>query len=344
MSELEELVRQHLADWRTGWSMGTFGAIAEFHQDEGEALVVDEPAALARATARGGIRLDPGILAEIRAVAYETPSPKRHRWSQAVALCLPEEPARAHARSALTELGPDEGAIRETDRAAILFDMGLSLPQCDFCIRTEDPELLAALRQNLGRSLFDPASTAMAAILPAHPHRVAVTSIGRVEVYQKIGGPDTGGVSPPGPHTHVLPKLLKSGRTHSANTPVPDGYVPLAHLHPGNPVVGPMGEDRAFDEQLHAAFQELLSMFGIEEAVTEKRRILAAMNAGDAPENYGLPSSRIGRVAARLALRQEARIADASGDGGRMATVERWQAVIDPNRSADDEEDDSPGH
>lgn len=31
MSELEQLARRLLADWRTGWSMGTFGAIAEFH-------------------------------------------------------------------------------------------------------------------------------------------------------------------------------------------------------------------------------------------------------------------------------------------------------------------------
>ena len=28
MRELERLVRQHLGDWRTGWSMGTFSAIA----------------------------------------------------------------------------------------------------------------------------------------------------------------------------------------------------------------------------------------------------------------------------------------------------------------------------
>lgn len=341
---LEKLLSRHLSDWSCGWSMGAFGAIAEFHQDSGEETVIDDDDPLTRATARGGIRFDASVLNRARPVAYETLSPRPHRWSQAVALCLPEREAASSRRTVLAELGPDAGAIRPQDRDAVLFDMGLGLSQCDFCIRTADTALLSVLRANLGRSLFEHDNPSMPAILRTHPHRVALTALGRTEVYQKIGGPDTGGVSPPGPHTHVLPKLLKSGRTHSANTPVPDGYVPLAHLHPGNPVVGPMGEDRAFDEQLHAAFQELLSMFGIEEAVTEKRRILAAMNAGDAPENYGLPSSRIGRVAARLALRQEARIADASGDGGRMATVERWQAVIDPNRSADDEEDDSPGH
>jgi len=35
------------------------------------------------------------------------------------------------------------------DRPGILFDMGLSLSQCGFCIRTSDPKLLARLRANL---------------------------------------------------------------------------------------------------------------------------------------------------------------------------------------------------
>lgn len=124
----------------------------------------------------------------------------------------------------LTELGPDDNAIRGIYRMGILFDMGLSLPQCDFCIRTTDPKLLAELRANAGRSLFEPDNPVMHTIFQTHPHRVALTNIGRVEVYQKIGGPDTGGVLPAGPHTHVLPKLLKTGRTHSANTDTGSSY------------------------------------------------------------------------------------------------------------------------
>ncbi|WP_292241103.1 hypothetical protein [Mesorhizobium sp.] len=197
MSDLEDLVRRHLADWRTGWSMGIFGAIAEFHQDQGEVAVVDEPHVLMRATRRGAIHIDWRKLGDVHAVAYETPSPRRHRWSQALSFCLPDDLARRTARPVLTELGPDDDAVRGIDRTGILFDMGLSLPQCDFCIRTSDPKLLAALRAGLGRSLFEHDNPALTAILSAHPHRVALTNIGRVEVYQKIGGPDTGGVSPP---------------------------------------------------------------------------------------------------------------------------------------------------
>lgn len=310
MGDLEQLLRQHLADWRTGWSMGTFGAVAEFHQDRGEVTVVDEPLSLMRATKRGGIHIDRRRLASIRPVAYETISPKRHRWSQAVSLCLPEAMARRSARSVLTELGPDDDAIRGIDRTGILFDMGLSLPQCDFCIRTSDTKLLAALRAGLGRSLFEHDNSVMMAILAGHPHRVALTNIGRVEVYQKIGGPDTGGVSPPGPHTHLLPKLLMSGRTHSANTPIPESLLPLGSMHTGNPVIGPMGEDLPFDDDLHRDFQALLDSYGNPEIVAVKKRVLEGLASGERPEALDLPASRFARAAVRLALRQQARLAE----------------------------------
>jgi hypothetical protein len=48
-------------------------------------------------------------------------------------------------------------------------------------------------------------------------HRVFLSRVGRAEVYQAIPLPDA--KRPDGPHTHVLPKLLRAGRTHSANDP-----------------------------------------------------------------------------------------------------------------------------
>lgn len=247
MSELEQLFRDHLADWRTGWSMGAFGAIAEFHQDEGEVAVIDDGFGLARATRRGGIRIHRNRLDAIVPVAHETLSPERHRWSHAISLCLPTAQAHRAARSTLTELGPDDHSVRGIDRTGIVFDMGLSLPQCDFCIRTSEPKLLSVLRANLGRPVFDPGNPVMGKILAMHPHRVALTNIGRVEVYQMIGGPDTGGVAPTGPYTHVLPKVLQGGRTHSANTPIPQGLLSLGAMYPGNPVIGPIADDTAFE-------------------------------------------------------------------------------------------------
>jgi len=344
MSELEHLLRRHLTDWRSGWSMGSFGAIAEFHQDRDEPAAVDDSFALTRATRRGAIRIRRASVDGIRAVAYETLSPKRHRWSQAVALCLPAHAARRSERAVLTELGPDDEAIRGVDRTQILFDMGLALPQCDFCIRTSDPKLLGALRAGLGRSLFEHDNPAMPAILKAHPHRVALTNIGRVEVFQKIGGPDTGGVSPPGPHTHLLPKLLKSGRTHSANAPIPKGFMPVGSLHPGNPVIGPLGEEKEFEPALHAEFQELLSKYGADGSAALKQRVIAALAQGEAPGSSAGLSSRPARTSVRLALRQERRRAEQAGDVALARRIVAWQAEFEPDDPSADEEDDAPGH
>lgn len=343
MTQLEQLLRHHLADRQSGWSMGSFGAIAEFHQDEGEFAVIDAPEQLARATRRGGIRIDAAGLADVVPVAYETSSPRRHRWSQAVALCLPEGKACRAARQVLTEIGPDDHAIRGIDRTGILFDMGLSLPQCDFCIRTSDPKLLGVLRANLGLPVMDLANGAMPAILAAHPHRVALTNIGRVEVFQKIGGPDTGGVSPEGPHTHVLPKVLKGGRTHSANTPIPAGLQPVGALHPGNPVSDERGRDRPFDKRLFDQFQLLFGRFGTREAIEGKALVTQALADRKSPNEVNEPGSRFGRAAMRVALRQSAHLAKLDGDAVLSALVAQWRDALERNGS-EDEDDDAPGH
>lgn len=333
MLEVAKVVEAALNDAETGWNMGSFGVIAEFHHVMGDGPAT-QVGTLARFTERGGVRID--SLEGVRPIAYETLSPKPHRWAHAVALCLPEPEAAMSRRNTLTEIGPDTGALREGDRGAILFDMGLAQPQVDFFIRTDDADLLCALRAAEGRSLFEHGNPAMAAILAAHPHRVALTRLGRVEVFQKIGGPDTGGVSPEGPHTHVLPKLLRAGRTHSANVPIPEGWLPCAAFHPCSPVAGRMGEDKDFDPDAFGAFQILLDAWGVEDYVTAKRDAWATLEAGHGPETHAEPSSRVGRAGLRNAIRQWRR------QGGDEALVGAWASAFD--RDLSETEDEARGH
>src|SRR3546814_4128565 len=98
-----------------------------------------------------------------------------------------------------------------------------------------DPALLAVLRAEVGRSVLTPDSAAMRAIKLAEPspNRVAVSKAGRIEVYARLPSRLKGDTaSPEGPHTHLLPDLLKHARTHAATVPVPDGLVPVATIHP----------------------------------------------------------------------------------------------------------------
>ncbi|MEM9012411.1 MAG: hypothetical protein AAGE18_14360 [Pseudomonadota bacterium] len=332
MRDLAEVLEHHLTDWQAGWNVGSFGAIAEFHQDAGEPAEIAKP--LERATSRGAIRIE--RTEDVRPVAWEALSKDPRRWQQGVALCLPEGEGSQAGRKVLTELGPDAAAIRPADREAILFDMGLDQRNIDFCVRTADPELIATLRGACGRALVEPGNPAMGAILAAHPHRVALSAIGRCEVFQKIGGPDTGGTSPLGPHTHVLPKLMAAGRTHSAITPVPDGWIPGMSLHPGSPVMTPLGEDRDFDPVLFEAFQALLGAWGAPGIVETKARVWSALDSGAGPEPDALAKGRTVRAARRIALRQRARIA------GSSRLLAAWSEAHD--RGAIEADDDMPGH
>ncbi|MEM6577373.1 MAG: hypothetical protein AAF678_02695 [Pseudomonadota bacterium] len=333
MLQLETVLRDGLGDPDAGWNMGSFGAIAEFHHVAGDpdpGPVVD----LIQGSDRGAIRID--TLDGVRPVAYETLSPKSHRWTQAISLCLPEDKAGMHRRRVLTELGPDDEAIRPQDRGAVLFDMGLAQPQVDFCIRTADPDLLNVLRAGEGRSLFDHDNPALGAILKAHPHRVALTRLGRVEVYQMIGGPDTGGVSPEGPHTHVLPKLLRADRTHSANTPIPEGWVPCCGFHPKSPVMGRLGEDKDFDALAFEAFQTLLKTWGPDGYARQKQEVWAALRAGMGPETWDEPKTRVARAGLRNAIRQWRR------QHGDSALLKAWTRAFDKGDTDADAE--NPGH
>jgi hypothetical protein len=49
-------------------------------------------------------------------------------------------------RTVLTELGPDDGALRDQERDSILFDLGIDALQTDLCVRIADDAVAAQLR------------------------------------------------------------------------------------------------------------------------------------------------------------------------------------------------------
>jgi len=223
----------------------------------------------------------------------------------------------------LTELGPDHDALRDGDKGAILFDLGLDALQVDAAVRVADPGIVAQLRAQAGRSLFEPGNPAMATILGANPHRVFIGRLGRVEVFQPI--PPADGTSPQGPHTHVLAKLLKLKRTHAATEPIPDGWIPAAYLYPANPLKDADGRVRPFDQNLHTAFQHIMRTFGDPNWLRLKDRIPAAVASGEGP--FELPArDRFARLCVRVALCQ----IEASGAPAR--SLPAWVATYGHER------------
>src|SRR5215475_13040651 len=166
--DLKRVLAAHLDDPSTAWSLGTFGAIAEFMRDPDEPIVIERTdETLAAATGRGAIRIR--TVEDLRLVASE--SATRDSWSHRVALCLPADGCAMNRRTCLTELGPDAEAVRAADRDAILFDLGLDTIQIDACVRVSDAGLLARLRSCCGRPLSAPDNPAMPLILAASRNR-----------------------------------------------------------------------------------------------------------------------------------------------------------------------------
>lgn len=262
MPTVDALLLAHLADPASSWSVGEMGVLAEFHC-HGE---THQPDARTVVTRGGALR----VAADIDALplAYETPSANPRLWNHGIAFCLAGDTARRAMRRAITALGPDIDAIDPADRDAELFDLGLGLATTDFLLRTRDAALIARLRAAAG-SAWGADHALEAAVVRASPVRVLVTRLARVEVDNPI--PLPGGVSPDGPHTHLLPEVMRRGRVHDANIPVPAGMLPCLTLYPPHPARDAEGRERAFDAAAHHQYQALLERFGDPVYVAAKR-------------------------------------------------------------------------
>lgn len=320
LSNVERILCEHLKNPNSSFSVGSFGANAEFHRDTGENLTLAAFDRLTVATGRGAFRVI--LHDQIVPVAYETLSKRPGHWQHGIVFCLPASRGASNIRPTVTELGPDRHAIRKRDRDAILFDMGLGARNVDFCVRTTDQALIDLLRRHLGQSLLAPGSRVMAAIVEASPHRIAISRLGRIEVYQAIGRVKT----PDGPHTHVLPKFLKSRRTHSANIPIPAGYLPCLSIYPPNPLRSVNGDRKSFCASEHAAFQALLAAWGSPDYCHEKQRVTRAVQNGMPATSYDPHDSRLGRTAIRIALRQM-RLANPNDPSALTPWFERFDRV-----------------
>ncbi|SMH46757.1 DUF6925 family protein [Azospirillum agricola] len=320
-SGLAALLRHAVGDPDTAWSLGSFGAVAEFMRDPGETVRLGERDAggamvLEARTARGGlrIRLDPAL----RPFAFETAAGTG--WSQSVALCLPAGACAMAGRRVVTELGPDSDAIDPKDREAILFDLGLDLPQTDACVRSADPRVIERIRAGAGLPMFDPDSPLRDAWPALSPERIFVCRFGRIEVSQPIPPPD--GRSPEGPHTHVLPRLLAARRTHAATAPIPEGWTPCLHLFPPHPLKDPTGRPIPFDAARHAAFQTLLEHWGDPSLTAFKRDIRGRLDRGEPPAAES-ELDRFQRMTVRATLRQVAAM------GASAPRLAEWSARFD---------------
>jgi len=314
---------QFLDDPQTGWSLGTFGAIAEFNrQAEDHITITRRDRSIDAVTRQGAMRINQHDSA--RLLPYETLSTLANAWAQGIMVCLPQSAAKMAANHVITDLGEDHETLINGD-VGRFFDLGLAIPHIDFCIRTDDVTLTRRLEKHVGTALFDIGSPLMSALQEVSPVRVVRSQLGRAEVYQDIPPATPGSITPSGPHTHLMLDLLAHNRSHAANIPVPDGWLPCLSTYPPNPVRSGDGTPKPFDHQAYAQFQNLIENYADEDIATLKRNVSRAIKCGQKPDCISPPTTRAARTALRIALRQYHHL------NGPSELLETWKAVYEPN-------------
>ena len=313
--QLATLLREQLDNHRAAVSIGGFGALAEFEDEDARFAPGD--GALDAVSARGGCRVH--AHGNFAVLAYEMRSAQLDSWQYGIALTVSAAREAGPVRMVLTELGPDSAALRADDSEAVLFDLGVGLPNVEYCVRSADGAVIDTLRRYCGTAVAAAGHPLLEHLIDCSPHRVARSAAGRIEVYQRIDRHHT----PSGPHTHLLPALLARRRTHSANIPVPRGRLPVLTLHPEHPLRDRDGERRAFARGAFTRFEDLLARHGPPGHVEEKARLRCAVTGGSDPQAYVPPRSRSGRLAMRIALRQLPH--ELPGAPGLDAWLSRWR-------------------
>lgn len=216
------------ADRDTVWTLGVYGAVGEFW------CVGDEPVSrtaqdgtLVLTTARGGLRLRVP-----RATRLFERIDGQGRVTRLV-LALHRAHLKESPAAAVTELGTDTDALAPEHRSDHLFDLGLARYGLRFCIRTGRAELLAALRAQAGQPVAAALPALIGPLLAHNPHRVLLGPAGRMEIRLPIGGSDASPRTPDGPHTHLLPELLATGRDLEPGLDLPGDYLSCLSVYPG---------------------------------------------------------------------------------------------------------------
>ena len=252
-----------LRDSGTGWSLGVPGAIAEFLHGDRDTYDVHAPEDLVVATGRGAIHIRPRP--GIRPIAYEASSKRDDRRRRGLAVALPARAARMAGPEGLADVGPDASAVRERDRNSALFDLGLPTNLIRACVRTGDRNLAERLRTMSGMSVLEPDGELVRAIVEASLHRIFLSALGRIEVYQPIPKSRDDAHLLDGPHTHLLPGLF-GGEEDAPWAPLaPPTHAVCLQAHPPHFLLDRHGRQTSLDRDAHEKFQWLLERWGATE-------------------------------------------------------------------------------
>ncbi|MTH95767.1 DUF1289 domain-containing protein [Roseibium sp. RKSG952] len=227
--DIRNFVLRSLSDGRGTWVAGVVGAVGEFTAAPGQAVRAEHDGEVIVSSTRGaGLRFR--IDDNVRALTFEAKETPLER--SRIVLAVKQERGHPDIAHTLTALGPDLDAVAVSDRDAHVFDLGMGRKEARFCVRAGPGETREALSSATGSAFPDNLGLIAPALLANSPARVIETALGRIEILTPI--PPPGGQSPLGPHTHLLPAHLATGKAMPAGMDLPGAYLPGAIFYPAD--------------------------------------------------------------------------------------------------------------
>ena len=322
-----------LADCETGWSLGAFGAIAEFTRDAGEPADQDNDGnAVSVVTARGGIRLEAARRAEAVRIGIDDA-----RKLEPSRLALPSRgplrhgpPFRAHRawprHTGASRRGPRRSPVRSRPR----------LP-AGRCLH---PRRRSGCR---GEASHACRPSCVRAGQSGDGHRRAGESASRVHQphrpHRGVPADPAAQRQEPGRSAHSRAAEAPSPRPHAFRDRAGAGG--LRALRAFLSGASDQGRARAGAAVRRAAsrcFQRMLRLFGDPGALMLKQRVIAAIGQGGVPSDIVVPNDRFARASVRVAIRQM-RMA-----GEAPPALAAWAQALDHGQVDIDEDDADPHH
>ena len=223
--DIREFVISSLEDVKGTWVFGVVGAVGEFTAAPCErvSLIYEDDVILAH-TKNGAMQIK--INDEVRALTFEQSDPT---IASLILLVVKKKSGNIPTANVITDLGKDVKPLFKSDNQR-LFDLGLGRKEARFSVRVASGSASKALKNTLGQNFKKAFPFIAEALIQESPTRVIDTAIGRIEVQGKIPPPEAS--SPLGPHTHLLPNELETGRPLPIGMEIPSSYLPGAIFYP----------------------------------------------------------------------------------------------------------------
>ncbi|MEO9310102.1 MAG: hypothetical protein ABI337_07375 [Nitrososphaera sp.] len=257
--EIKKLLVESANKTKSSWAIVRDGVVAEFSIVQGDKLTkIFQNDVLHVDTQRAALCIN--FDDSLEAIVSESGAYGCSPWTQNIYLCVKKEGAEMARRIKLTHLGKFD----DYDIQGNLWDLGVGNDTLDACIIATNESVNELLKQNEGQYVIDN-SKFLQELVRYSPPRLFKTKFASILVKQKI---PTAEEEIEGPHTHLLPPIIKS-KKHFV-VPVPDDVIPVIQVDPFGSVMDGNGEFYKWHGFENDEFQNFMRKYGNQEYVTLK--------------------------------------------------------------------------